>query len=139
MILSIIKIIILLPTFIMVKSSFWTYSSCVQDSNWIYGNGAPIKSWIQSTIPTFNSNDSSFSKIVGIHVTFQYQSIPRVDLIGWFSNDWKTTLKYIQGDIFIFCRRLIFLYVVKTKKLSDLAQILHYVFNKMSGFVENIS
>merc|ERR1712025_1313511 len=81
MILFIIKIIILLPTFIMGNSSFWTYSSCVQDSHWIHGNGAPIKSWIQSILPTFISKDSPFSKIVGIHVKFQYQSIPRVDLI----------------------------------------------------------
>ena len=92
MISSIIKIVILLSKFIMGNSSFWTYSSCVQDSHWINGNGAPIKSWIQSTLPTFNSKDSPFSKIVGIHVTFQYQSIPRVDLIGWFSNNWKSTL-----------------------------------------------
>ena len=104
MISSIIKIVILLSKFIMGNSSFWTYSSCVQDSHWIHGNGAPIKSWTQSILPTFNSKDSPFSKIIGIHVTFQYQSIPRVDLIGWFSNNWKTTLSksiFLLGNTWI--------------------------------------
>ena len=69
-------------------------------NNWIEGSGAPIQSWIQSMVPTFNAKDNPNSHTIGIHIKFQYQNTPRVDLIVRGSNKNETLVWKAFGSRF---------------------------------------
>ena len=51
-------------------------------------------------VPTFNAKDSPNSHTIGIHITFQYQNTPRVDLIVRGSNQNDTLVWKAFGNRF---------------------------------------
>jgi hypothetical protein len=73
-------IIQICSTAAQAKPDFWAYSSCNVETAWKTGYGPPIRSWINSLVPTFDTNDTTIKRSLASHFV-EVSNVLQVDLV----------------------------------------------------------